>query len=623
MEEHEKNRTPVSGKDVIRFALHYWKPNKALGLTAAGLMFVSVLADAVVPVFTGGIVDSLTKHAHDDAAAWNGAWRSFAGYGALIAFHQISRITSVLFWNKFAVKNLKAIVEDSMHKVQRFSSDWHANTFAGGTVRKITRGMWSFDVFEDTLLMGILPAITIMLGVTVMLSFTLPIVGLAASAIIFLYCAISVWMSVRLLAPRFKISAEADTKMGATLADVITGNPTVKTFGAEEREDALFKGVALDWFNKSRRAWQTGVLADGVRSVLRIFMTLSMMAITIWLWREGKASAGDITLVLTTFFIINGYLRDVGQHIAHLQRAISDMEDNIGFWLREDDVVDIQKAKTHIVSEKKRNDMIRFDNVGFQYPNGDKWIYRNLTVDIRAGEKLALVGFSGSGKTTFVKLIQRLYNVSEGRILIDGQDIAEVTLESLRRNVALVPQDPILFHRSLKVNIAYGKPDATMEDIIEAAKKAYAHDFIMSLPHGYDTLVGERGVKLSGGERQRVAIARAILADTPILILDEATSSLDSISEHYIQKALDALMENRTTITIAHRMSTIQKADRILVFNQGRIEEQGDHASLMACADSRYKALYDMQALGEDIDEEIAENIAEDDEDHHERMAAE
>ena len=231
-----------------------------------------------------------------------------------------------------------------------------------------------------------------------------------------------------------------------------------------------------------------------------------------------------------------------------------------------------------------------------------------MSIDISSGEKLALVGPSGSGKSTFVKLIQRLYNVTDGRILIDGQDIAGVSMESLRRQVALVPQEPSLFHRSLSENISYGSPGASQDAIIAAAKKAFAHEFIETLPKGYDTLVGERGVKLSGGERQRVAIARAILADAPILILDEATSSLDSISEHYIQKALEELMKGRTTITIAHRLSTIQKADRILVFDKGEIIEQGNHDSLMARPGSRYKALYDMQALElvPDLNEEEA-----------------
>lgn len=596
-EETEKKEFKASYKDVLRFTKHYWKPNGRVGIFSAVLMLASVATDAVVPIYTGRIVDSMTQHGAGEASAWSATWAAFWMFALLALLHQVFRIGSLYAWNVFATRNLYAIVTDGLRKVQRFSSDWHANSFAGGTVRKITRGMWAFDTFEDTLLMGLLPAITIMIGVTIMLSASLPEVGIAAAALILAYCLLSIWMSVKILAPRFMESAEADTKIGATLADIITGNPTVKSFGAESREDAIFEGVSRIWQAKSLRAWQTGTTADLARAVFRMVMTTSMVAVTIFLWKSGKATPGDIVLVITTFFIIGGYLRDIGMHISHLQRSVNEMEDAIGFWQREDDVRDVPGARPISVSGAARRDMISFDNVGFSYPSNGQKIYEGLSIDIASGEKLALVGPSGSGKSTFVKLVQRLYNVTEGEIRVDGQDISLVTMESLRRAISLVPQDPILFHRSLSDNIAYGRPGASQEEIVAAAKKAFAHDFIALLPKGYDTLVGERGVKLSGGERQRVAIARAILADAPILILDEATSSLDSISEHYIQKALEALMQGRTTITIAHRLSTIQKADRILVFDQGRIVEQGDHAALMARPNSRYRALYDMQAL--------------------------
>lgn len=595
--EEEKKQSNVKARDVMRFAIHYWRPRVKLGGAAAVLMLASVLMDAIVPIYTGRIVDAMINVGRDGDAAMQAAWYAFGGFTVLALLHQVLRLVSLYFWNRFAVDNLQAIVTDGLQKVQRFSADWHANTFAGGTVRKITRGMWSFDSFEDTILMGLLPAITIMIGVTVMLTISLPTVGLLASGMILAYCAVSIWMSVKILAPRFRASAEFDTKVGASLADIITGNPTVKAFGAESREDQNFRDTVKFWRDKSLYAWQTGVGADGVRSVMRLFMMVSMIATTIVLGKSGEATPGDIVLVITTFFIIGGYLRDIGQHISSLQRAISDMEDVVGFWMREDDVADVAGAKGLTVKHGQRPDLIAFDAVGFKYPNTDKYIYNDMSVNIRAGEKLALVGPSGSGKSTFVKLIQRLYNVTDGAIRIDGQDISQVTLESLRRSISLVPQDPILFHRSLSENISYGNRLATQDEIVAAAKKAFAHDFIMSLPKGYDTLVGERGVKLSGGERQRVAIARAILADAPVLILDEATSSLDSISEHYIQQALERLTEGRTTITIAHRLSTIQKADRILVFDKGRIIEQGNHAALMANPQSRYKALYDMQAL--------------------------
>ena len=220
--------------------------------------------------------------------------------------------------------------------------------------------------------------------------------------------------------------------------------------------------------------------------------------------------------------------------------------------------------------------------MGFRYPNASAPIYDDFSLLIRPGERVALVGPTGSGKSTFVKLLQRFYDLDSGRIVIDGQDIASVTQQSLRRAIALVPQDPALFHRTVAENIAYGRPDADPEEIALAARRARAHDFISRLPKGYDTLVGERGVKLSGGERQRVAIARAFLADAPILVLDEATSSLDVETERLVAAAGEALMSGRTTVVIAHRLSTIRDADRILVFQDGRVVEEGRHGELVA-----------------------------------------
>jgi ATP-binding cassette subfamily B protein len=245
-----------------------------------------------------------------------------------------------------------------------------------------------------------------------------------------------------------------------------------------------------------------------------------------------------------------------------------------------------------------RAGQILFDGVTFHYAGHDTPLYDRLNVTIDGGERIGLVGRSGSGKTTFVKLVQRLYDVNKGHILIDGQDVAHATQASLRSQIAIVQQEPILFHRSLAENIAYAKPGAPMSAIIEAAKHANALDFIATLPKGYETLVGERGVKLSGGERQRVALARAFLADAPVLILDEATSSLDSESEALIQQAMERLMRGRTSIIIAHRLSTVRSLDRILVFDQGRIAEEGTHDELAQRDGGIYRALFERQAMG-------------------------
>lgn len=591
-------------RDVARFAIHYWRRRKGMGLSLLALMMAATLTDAFVPVYTGRIIDALVNRGAAEAGALDDALRYLMFFIALGLGHAVLRSASSAVWNMFAVRNLYEILTEATRKVQRFSSDWHANAFAGATVRKITRGMWAFDMFGDTLFIGLFPALVIMASMTVILLSHLPLVGMFTAGMIVIYCGISAAVSIRLLRPRFQQSAAADTKVGATLADMMTGNATVKSFGAEDREDAMFRDVALGWRRLAIRAWMTAEGANLIRNLLRVIMMGGMVGLTILMWRDGTATPGDIALSLTSFFIVSGYMRDVGMHIAQLQRSASEMEDVIQFWMRDDEMRDAPDA----VPFRAGNGEIAFDRVGFAY-NNNAPVYSDFSLRIAPGERVALVGPSGSGKSTFVKLVQRLYDVQSGAIRIDGQNVAAVTQESLRRAIALVPQDPVLFHRSLADNIAYGRPGVTMDEIIAAAKKAYAHEFIAALPMGYETLVGERGIKLSGGERQRVAIARAILADAPILILDEATSSLDSISEHYIQRALKELMRGRTTITIAHRLATIRAVDRILVFEQGRIVEEGTHDELVARDDSHYRRLYEMQALdliGEDYRAEKA-----------------
>jgi ATP-binding cassette subfamily B protein len=312
---------------------------------------------------------------------------------------------------------------------------------------------------------------------------------------------------------------------------------------------------------------------------------------SVLLWIAGRASPGDVTYVLTSYYIIHAYLRDVGMHINNLQRSVNDMEELVAIHDEPIGIADAPDARPIAITGGR----IVFDRVTFLYGGHRHPLYDGLSVGIRAGERVGLVGRSGSGKTTFVKLVQRLYDVSGGTILIDGQDIARATQQSLRSQIAIVQQEPILFHRTLAENIAYGRPGASLIEIEQAAQLANAHDFIMRLPRGYGTLVGERGVKLSGGERQRVALARAFLADAPVLILDEATSSLDSESEALIQEAMERLMKERTAIVIAHRLSTVQSLDRILVFDRGDIVEQGNHAVLMARSGGIYRSLFERQ----------------------------
>lgn len=593
----EQHRVKVDRRDILRFASHYWWRHKWRGLKSFLLMGISVGADIFYPVYSGKLVDTVSSLDPKADGAVTAVMMAFGALMGIQLIHTWAWGAAFWHWNKFAVRVLHNILTDSMHKVQRFSTDWHVNSFAGATVRKITRGMWSFDKFEDTIFMGFFPAIIIGVGMIIMLIVQLPLVGWFALPMVALFVGASIYLAVKVALPRFQKSAALDTAVGANLADVMTAISTVKSFAGEGREDRHFAETTGEWRKKSLNAWLTNVLIDLGRTHIRLVLMTGMIGLVIWMWMQGTATAGDVTLAITSFFIIGGYLRDIGRHVNELMRSASEIEDAVGFWLREDDIKDVDGARDLVVRGGVRGADIEFDSVSFGYKEGARPIYDGLSVHIRAGEKVALVGASGSGKSTFVKLAQRLYDIQSGAIRIDGQNIGEVTQDSLRRTVALVPQDPVLFHRSLADNIAYGKPDATMDEITRAAAEAYALDFIHTLPLGFDTLVGERGVKLSGGERQRVAIARALLSNAPILILDEATSSLDSVSEHYIQKALERLMDGRTTITIAHRLATIQKADRILVFDRGRIVEQGTHAELLDNPHSIYRRLYEIQAL--------------------------
>jgi ATP-binding cassette subfamily B protein len=416
------------------------------------------------------------------------------------------------------------------------------------------------------------------------------LVAVAAS----LYVAASISLAVGYVAPAARLSNAQDTRVGGALADSITCNAVVKAFGGECREDARLARVLGKWSARTFRTWSFATRSGTTQLTLLLVMRTVVAVYALVLWQRGLATIGDVTFILTSYFIVHGYLRDVGQHVANLQRSVNEMEEMVELNREPLGIEDSADAKPLTITAGA----IRFDRVTFQYGRHLTPLFNDFSIHIRPGERVGLVGHSGSGKTTFVKLLHRLYNVNEGCILVDGQDIARVTQTSLRAQLALVSQEPILFHRSLAENIAYGRPDATLSEIEEAACLANAHNFIIRQPKGYATLVGERGVKLSGGERQRVALARAFLANSPILILDEATSSLDAESETAIQEATARLMSGRTAIIIAHRLSTVRALDRILVFDDGEIVEQGTHEELIHRSGGTYKRLFEKQALG-------------------------
>ncbi|RWC15193.1 MAG: ABC transporter ATP-binding protein [Mesorhizobium sp.] len=580
-------------RSVLGFTFSHWRRQPWRLSLIMGAFLLSTLADVLTPFYSGRLVDAVASGAGTDEVAWNAAMTAFSILMALALAGVVLRNVAFLWIVELTLKMMSDIAADAFHRVQRFSTDWHANSFAGSTVRKITRGMWALDLLNDTILIALLPSVVMLVGSTLLLGWFWPLMGAVVAAGSVLFIAVTAMLSLGYVAPAARLANSWDTRLGGALADAVSCNAVVKGFGAEAREEARLARVVAKWRLRTGRTWMRGTANGTTQGALLLVMRAAVIGLALILWAWGQASAGDVAFVLTSFFVLQGYLRDIGTHIRNLQRSVNDMEELVDFQSEPLGIEDRPGARPIRITDGR----VAFDKVTFHYGNHLLPLYRDFSVDIAAGERIGLVGHSGSGKTTFVKLIQRLYDVNAGRILIDGQDISQVEQASLRSQIAIVQQEPILFHRSLAENIAYARPGASQAEIEHAAKLASAHDFITNLPKGYGTLVGERCVKLSGGERQRVAIARAFLADARILILDEATSSLDSESEVLIQRAMERLMVGRTTLVIAHRLSTVRALDRLLVFDRGRIAEEGSHDDLIRLNGGIYRRLFERQAL--------------------------
>lgn len=589
---------------VLGFTFASWRRHAYWAWASAGAMMLSTVTELLVPVYAGKLIDAVAAGG-DRQAALHAALSALGMMVLLAAIMLVLRHLGFMAIIRLTLRVMSDVGGGAFARVQRFASDWHANTFAGSVVRKVTRGMWALDMLDDTLLIAMLPSFVVLFGATVLLGWRWPVMGIAIFIGAVAFVLLTVLLSIAYVGPAARLSNAWDTRMGGALADAVSCNAVVKAFGAERREDERLAKVMAKWRRRTHRTWVRGTTNGTLQLVALLLLRLVVVGLALWLWWRGVATPGDVTYVLTTYFVVHGYLRDIGVHIRDMQRSVNDMEELVEIQREEPTIADRPGAQAIAITQGR----IDFDRVTFHYPGHATALYRDLSVSIAPGEKLALVGLSGSGKSTFVKLIQRLHDIQGGEIRIDGQDIAACRQASLRRQIAIVQQDPVLFHRSLAENIAYAKPQAAMEEIIAAAKLANAHDFIERLPHGYSTLVGERGIKLSGGERQRVALARAFLADAPILILDEATSSLDSESEALIQEATERLIEGRTAIVIAHRLSTVRALKRIMVFEQGRIVEEGDHASLVQRPNGRYRRLFERQVLGL-IDQQVAAVVA-------------
>jgi ATP-binding cassette subfamily B protein len=579
-------------KRVLGFLFQHWGRQPVTASLTGACMAAATLADIATPIFAGRLVDAVGDAGHTAArhdAVLAVAW--LVGLGAfMVAVRQLGLLGIV----RFTLRIMTEVKAEAFARVQEFSASWHAESFAGSTVRQVLRGAGAIDAVNDVFMFGILPTAVVLVGATAMLGWRWPAMGAAVAVGSAVYGVLTIWMSLSYVAPAAELSNAWDTRVSGALADAITSNAAVRAFGAEAREELRLGRVLGKWRVRTRRTWMRGIGSYSLQSLALVFLQALVTGTITWLWWQGRAGAGDVAVVLTAYFVLHGYLRNMSQNVRELQRGLADMQELVGLWAQQVTVLDRADAPALRVKAGR----IEVRDVTFRYGAHGTPLFEHLSLTIAAGERVGLVGPSGSGKSTFVKLVQRLHDIDGGAILIDGQDIASVTQNSLRSQIAIVPQEPTLFHRTLAENIAYGRPGASQAEIERAARQARAHEFIERQPKGYATLVGERGVKLSGGERQRVAIARAFLADRPILILDEATSSLDSESEGAIADAAERLMAGRTCIVIAHRLSTVRAMDRILVFRNGAIVEEGSHAALVAKPGGLYRDLFERQVLG-------------------------
>ncbi|WP_254656284.1 ABC transporter ATP-binding protein [Jannaschia sp. CCS1] len=550
------------------------------------LQVVSTGADVSIPILTGRLVASVAE---------NGApWAAFYGLLALGVLSIVTKIASYFAIIDLTIPTMQEVEAEAFARVQRLPASWHANAFAGSTVRKITRGAWALDDMGDLLMLALGPSVLVLIGTIATLTAFRVEVGLVALLGAAFFVTVSLVLTLKWVAPAARLANAQDSRVSGALADAITSNAVVKAHAAEAREDARLERVLDKWAHRSRRTWRRGTWSGLVQDMCLWVLRALVLGGALLAFMRGAAGAGEIAFTVSALGMLDGYLRQIGNHVRNLQKAVNDAEEMVELM---EDAAETDVVRPPARSLPPRAAALSFDHVGYGYDGAQTPLFTDLHVVIPAGQKVGLVGRSGSGKTTFVKLIQRLHEVTGGAITLNGVDIASVPLADLRANVALVPQEPILFHRSLGENIAYANPEATIQDVRAAAGKAGAAEFIDRLEKGYGTEVGERGVKLSGGERQRVAIARAFLSDAPVLVMDEATSSLDSEAEARVAEAAERLMEGRTTLVIAHRLATVERMDRILVFDRGRIVEDGTPTELLARRNGLYRSLREKQTL--------------------------
>jgi ATP-binding cassette subfamily B protein len=492
---------------------------------------------------------------------------------------------------KFLPLIINRIIGESMDYVLGQSSQFYQDNLSGKTAKQIVNLAEGIEKLTSSVASYFLRGASLLLIAFVTAYCVNPIFSLILVSWFIVFASVSILMSKN-LATLSDAQASAESIVVGELVDSLSNHSNVRIFSRKS-----YEGLRMNpFFGKQQKAYTATYLYSLIMHSIQGGLIALMMAFAayflIYLYGKNLVTIGDFVLILGLSMETGHMMWFTMSEVDEFNKAVGRCKQSLTSLMIPMEIQD----KPDATILKCGSGRITFDNVKFHY-KGTEPLFQNKSVAIEPGQKVGLVGYSGGGKSTFVNLILRLYDVTDGAILIDGQDIRDVTQDSLREKIAMIPQDPSLFHRSIMDNIRYGRIEAADEEVVGAAKKAHAHEFIVKLPQGYDSLVGERGVKLSGGQRQRIAIARAILKNAPILILDEATSQLDSVTEGLIQESLWELMQNKTTIVIAHRLSTLLHMDRIIVFDQGKIVGDGTHAQLLE-SNGLYKTLWDAQVGG-------------------------
>jgi ATP-binding cassette subfamily B protein len=559
-----------------------------------GLALVVPVVTVLFARFVGPYVISLLlTQVQEGTVTWDSGWPLVAAYGVSQLLGQVVgwRIALYAAWS-FEVMAMKRLFQRVFDHLTSQSIGFHSDRFSGSLVSQTNKLTGAFETFWDTVVWQVVPVATTVVAAVTITAFILPWYAVFLLVMTLVFGGFVVF-SARTMERLNVVEAQASTRMTGFLADVMSNISAVKAAGAEAREAAGARLAAGQWQSSSLNVMRSFLgYSSGFSAVIAIMNTGAVLAAVV-ASEQRYLSVASVYLATTYTLTVTDQLWEITQVMRNYNRVMGDAHDMVEILAIPPAVADGTDAQF-----RRGAGSVEFDRVTFAHDGaGEQALFRDFSLRIEPGEKIGLVGHSGSGKTTLTRLLLRFSDVDSGSVRIDGQDLRAVTQDSLRRSIAYVAQEPLLFHRSIEDNISYGRPDATPEQVREAARKASAHEFISKLPAGYATMVGERGVKLSGGQRQRIAIARAVLKDANILVLDEATSALDSESEIHIQAALAEAMRGRTTIVIAHRLSTVQAMDRIVVLADGRIVEQGSHAALLA-AGGIYAGLWTHQSGG-------------------------